>query len=29
MSDLNNHIIFHIHYKTNFGSNVYVVGNIP
>ena len=22
-------VIFRIHYKTNFGENLYVVGNIP
>ena len=23
------YLIFHIHYKTFFGENLYVVGNIP
>ena len=27
--NLSKYLIFHIHYKTTFGQNIYVVGNIP
>ena len=29
MTFSNNFIVFHIHYKTNFGENLFVTGNIP
>ena len=29
MDSIGSFVIFRIHYKTNFGENLYVIGNIP